>query len=300
MGRALRWLLLLALIGGGVGWFLTAPDDVDTAAFDGLTGDAGRGALVFAAAGCASCHTAPEVDATNPPVLAGGQRFVTAFGTFLAPNISPGPEGIGDWTDAQVIRAVMRGVNADGAHLFPALPYDAYAKAAPQDMVDLVAYMRTLPADPTASQPHEVSFPFNIRRAVGGWKLLFRSDEFVVQGNLTPPQERGRYLAEALAHCGECHTPRNALGGLDRGQWLAGGPNPDGEGTIPNITPGALTWSEGEIAEYLKSGFTPEFDTAGGQMAHVVRNMAQLTDDDRLAIAAYLKIVAPVAPVTAE
>jgi mono/diheme cytochrome c family protein len=300
MMRLLRWLLLLGIVGAGAGWFLTAPDDVDAAAFSGLTGDADRGALVFAAAGCASCHTAPDAAGADAPVLSGGQRFVTAFGTFIAPNISPDPAGIGDWTDAEVIRAVMRGVGRDGAHLFPALPYDAYGHAAPQDMVDLVTYMRTLPADPTESQPHEVAFPFNIRRAVGGWKLLFRSDDFAVQGDLTPAQERGRYLAEALAHCGECHTPRNALGGLDRGQWLAGGPNPDGEGTIPNITPGALQWTEGQIAEYLKSGFTPDFDTAGGQMAHVVRNMAQLTDDDRLAIAAYLKLVPPVAPAATE
>ncbi|NCO87460.1 MAG: cytochrome c, partial [Rhodobacterales bacterium] len=133
--------------------------------------------------------------------------------------------------------------------------------------------------------------PFNIRRAVGLWKVLFRSDAFVVTGALTPQQARGRYLAEALGHCGECHTPRNALGGLDRTRWLAGAPNPSGEGRIPDITPGRLQWTEAGIAEYLKSGFTPDFDTAGGEMAEVVRNTARLTDADRAAIAAYLKIV---------
>jgi mono/diheme cytochrome c family protein len=295
MGRLIRVLVLLAIAGAGVGWFLTAPDSVDAAQFEGLTGDATRGATVFAAAGCASCHTAPDAADAEPPVLSGGQRFATAFGTFIAPNITPDPiAGIGGWTDADLVNAIMRGVGPQGQHFYPAFPYDAYGRATPQDILDLVAYLRTLPAEATASAPHEVGLPFNIRRAVGGWKLLFRSSDWVVTGDLTEAQGRGRYLVEALAHCGECHTPRNALGGLQRDHWLAGGPNPDGEGRIPNITPGALTWTEGQIAEYLKTGFTPEFDTAGGSMAHVVRNMARLTDEDRLAIAAYLKLVPPV------
>jgi mono/diheme cytochrome c family protein len=158
-------------------------------------------------------------------------------------------------------------------------------------MLDLVAYLRTLPADATPSGAHELGFPFNIRRAVGGWKLLFASDQWVLADAPTPQVERGRYLVEALGHCAECHTPRNALGGLNRSDWLAGGPNPDGEGTIPNITPGKLTWTENDIAYYLETGFTPDFDSVGGSMAHVVRNTARLTPEDRLAIAAYLKAV---------
>lgn len=293
MGKLLRALILLGVIVGAAGWFLTAPDTLDAAQFDGLTGDPARGAVVFAAAGCASCHTAPETSPSLTPILTGGRVFASAFGTFYAPNISPDPEaGIGSWTDTELLTAIMRGVGRDGEHLYPAFPYDAYGKAAPQDMLDLVAHLRTLPADPTASLPHDVGFPFNIRRAVGGWKLLFRSTDWVVQGELTDAQTRGRYLVEALGHCGECHTPRNVLGGLQRGAWLAGAPNPSGDGTIPNITPGRLTWTESQIAEYLKSGFTPDFDTAGGEMAEVVTNTAQLTDADRLAIAAYLKIVA--------
>lgn len=104
----------------------------------------------------------------------------------------------------------------------------------------------------------------------------------------TPELERGRYLVEALGHCAECHTPRNAFGGLDKANWMGGAPNPSGEGRIPNITPAALRWNAAEIAEYLKSGFTPEFDSAGGSMAAVIRNTSQLTDSDRAAIAAYL------------
>ncbi len=289
--RLVSAFVIVVALAGGAGWYLSSPDILPAATLDGLTGDAVAGAPVFAAAGCASCHTAPEAAASDMPVLAGGKRFASPFGTFVAPNISPSPAGIGDWSDAQIITAVMRGVSPEGAHYYPAFPYDAYAKANPQDIADLVAHLRSLPADATPSQPHEVGFPFNIRRAVGLWKLLYRSNDFVVTGELTPQQARGRYLAEALGHCGECHTPRGRLGGLDRSRWLAGAPNPSGEGRIPDITPGRLQWTEAGIAEYLKSGFTPDFDTAGGEMAEVVRNTARLTDADRAAIAAYLKIV---------
>jgi len=292
MGSLLRGTALLAIVGGGLAWFLTSPDSLNAARFEGLTGDPIHGALVFAIAGCASCHTAPDSVPAAQPVLSGGRSFASAFGTFIAPNISPDPAaGIGGWTDGDILTAVMRGVDPDGAHIFPALPFDAYGRATPQDMLDLVSYLRTLPADATPSQPHQIGFPFNIRRAVGGWKLLFRRDGWTLQGDLTDQQGRGRYLVEALAHCGECHTPRNILGGLRRDQWLSGAPNPSGEGRIPNITPGALQWSEGQIAAYLKSGFTPDFDTAGGEMAEVIRNTARLTDADRAAIASYLKAV---------
>jgi mono/diheme cytochrome c family protein len=302
LGRLTTGLALLIVLGAGGAWVLSAPAaPLPDSALAGLTPDASRGATIFAVAGCASCHSAPDAAYSLTPVLAGGEAFASDFGTFVAPNISPDPDqGIGGWTDAQIISAVQHGVDDEGSHLYPAFPYASYNKASLQDMVDLVAFWRTLPAADTPSQPHQVGFPFSIRRAVGMWKLLFNSTDFVVQGDLTPEQDRGRYLVEALGHCAECHTPRNVLGGLSRGQWLSGAPNPSGDGRIPNITPGGLTWSEGEIAEYLKSGFTPEFDTAGGAMAEVVKNTGQLADEDRAAIAAYLKIVPPIvsAPAT--
>ncbi len=224
-------------------------------------------------------------------MLAGGQRIVSDFGTFLVPNISPSPQGIGDWSDEELMNAVMRGVAPDGSHLYPAFPYDAYSKATPQDIADLIAHLRTLPPDATPSLPHEVSFPFNIRRALGLWKVLFRSDDWVLADAQTPQIERGRYLVESLGHCAECHTPRNALGGLNRTRWMAGADNPVGDGGIPGIAPGALNWSESDIANYLETGFTPDFDTVGGEMVKVMRNTAQLTDEDRAAIAAYLKAI---------
>ena len=152
--------------------------------------------------------------------------------------------------------------------------------------------MRTLPADPTPSEANEVGFPFNIRRGLGLWKRLYLDPDPVI-GGLDGAAEEGRYLVEALGHCAECHTPRGALGGLDGSAWLVGGPNPAGEGQIPGLTPSQLDWSESDIAAFLETGLTPEFDSAGGPMAEVVRNTARLTDEDRTAMAAYLKAVPP-------
>ena len=294
--RALRWLLVLAAIGIGAGLWLSAPVTLAGDALDGVTGDAERGALVFAAAGCASCHIAPDATEADAPVLSGGRRFASDFGTFVAPNISPDPDhGIGAWTDLELANAIQRGVSREGAHLYPAFPYTTYIHAEVQDVADLIAYLRTLPPSEVASLPHEVGFPFNVRRALGLWKRLYLDPSFVVTEVADDGVARGRYLVESLGHCGECHTPRGPLGGLDRSRWLGGAEHPAQEGRIPNITPAALDWSEADIAEYLSSGFTPEFDSAGGEMAAVVRNMARLSDEDRLAIAAYLKALPPVA-----
>lgn len=294
MGRALLTLLALGLLGAGASWVLTAPDRLPAAELEALEGDAERGRILFAAAGCASCHTAPEAEPSQAPVLAGGRRFASPFGTFVAPNISPSPQGIGDWTQAEVMNAVLRGVSPEGQHYFPAFPWNAYGKAEPQDVADIAAFLRGLPPSEAESLPHEVPFPFNLRRGVGAWKLLFRLDGWAIDGDLSPEAARGRYLVEALAHCGECHTPRNALGGLRTADWLGGAPHPAGEGRIPNITPGALEWSEAEIAAMLATGFTPDFDVVGGEMAEVVANTSRLSDEDRAAIAAYLKAVPPV------
>jgi mono/diheme cytochrome c family protein len=154
--------------------------------------------------------------------------------------------------------------------------------------VDLWAFWQGLPASDAPNQQHDLNFPYSIRRAVGLWNLIYLRDDFTVAGDLTAEQARGRYLAEALAHCAECHTPRDALGGLDRASWMAGAPNPSGTGTIPALTPDRLTWSQADIAAYLNDGFTPDFDSAGGHMVAVIRNLALLPEDDRAAIAAYL------------
>lgn len=292
MGRFFRTLVILGVIIAGGLWFASAPPSSpeDLAA---LTGDAEAGRVTFAAAGCASCHVAPGTEPGDTPVLAGGKRFTTDFGTFIAPNISPDPNaGIGGWSDADLIHAVQAGVSPSGSYYFPVFPTHAYGLAETQDVADIVAYLRTLPADATPSQPHEIGLPFNIRRAQWGWRLLFAPGDFVMAAD-TPDLERGRYLVETLGHCAECHTPRNGLGGLDRTRWMAGAPLPTGEGKVPGLTPDQLFWDEGDIIRYLTSGFTPEFDVAGGEMAEVVLNTAQLSDADRAAIAAYIVALPP-------
>jgi mono/diheme cytochrome c family protein len=275
---------------GAIGLGLTRPGTVPLSELAGLTGDPTAGEAVFWAAGCVSCHASEGATGDDRLVLSGGQRFPSEFGTFVAPNISMDPEqGIGAWTLAQFVTALQEGTSPDGRHYYPAFPYTAYRLAERQDLADLWAYWQTLPASDIPSEPHEIGFPFSIRRAVGVWNLLNLPDDFTLTGDLTEQEVRGRYLVEALAHCAECHTPRNALGGLDRSAWMAGAPNPSGSGTIPPLTPDRLTWSQGDIAAYLNDGFTPSFDSAGGHMVSVIRNMAMLTEADRLAIAAYLK-----------
>lgn len=296
--RLLRNLLILAALGGGIAYWLTLPAPLSEADVAGLEGDTARGELVFWTTGCASCHMAPGAKDEAQLVLSGGQVFPSPFGNFVAPNISQDKDhGIGDWTLLDLANALTRGVSRGGEHLYPALPYAAYAKMELQDVADLHAFLQTLPADPTPSTPHDLGFPFNIRMTLGGWKLLFLRDDWALPGNLTPTEDRGRYIVEAMAHCGECHTPRNALGGMDMSRWLAGGPDPSdptGKAIIPNITPAKLTWSEADIAYYLTTGFTPDFDSVGGHMAHVVANFARLPKEEAEAVAAYLKRVAPV------
>jgi mono/diheme cytochrome c family protein len=237
---------------------------------------------------------APGATGDAQLVLAGGQRFTSGFGTFVAPNISPDPQhGIGGWSVLDLANAMQRGVSPEGEHYYPAFPYTSYIRATPQDVADLHTYMLTLPPDATPSQPHELGFPFSIRRTIGVWKALYLDPTFVTPETGDAAVDRGRYLAEALSHCGECHTPRGALGAMDSARWLAGAPNPSGQGTIPNITPAALDWSQDELVEYFTSGFTPEFDSVGGSMTHVVENLARLPESDRAALAAYLAQVPP-------
>jgi mono/diheme cytochrome c family protein len=289
MRRILALLITLAIVGLPVFWFLTKPETVDAAAMAGMTGDATRGSRIFYLGGCSSCHAAPDATGEAKMVLSGGKRFASPFGTFIAPNISPDPQhGIGSWQSIDLVNAMKFGTSPTGQHYYPAFPFTSYSKVKLADIVDLKAFMDTLPASQIASAPHEVPFPFNVRRGLGLWKLLFLRDDWVVAPDgLSEQALQGRELVEGLGHCTECHTARGPLGNLLIGKWMQGAPNPTGKGKIPALE--GHDWSAGEIAEYLKSGFTPEFDTAGGEMADVVDNTSKLTDADRSAIAAYLK-----------
>ena len=290
--RILRWLVGLGVMAVAVLWFAARPAPLSQADVAGLTGDVIKGEAVFWASGCASCHMAEGAKGAAELVLVGGQRFPSDFGTFIAPNISQDPDqGIGGWSLLDMANAITRGVSPEGTHYYPALPYASYAKMKLQDVADLHAFLQTLSADATPSLPHEIAFPFSLRQTIGVWKLLYLNQNWALPGSLTPTAERGRYIAEAMAHCGECHTSRTMLGGMDTSRWLGGAPNPSGQGRIPNITPAKLGWTASDIVQYLTTGFTPEYDSVGGHMAHVVENMARLPESDRLAVAEYVLAV---------
>lgn len=292
---------VVIIIGAAAFWMLTTPQTVEQSVIASLQpGDTIKGEQVFWAGGCASCHAAPGASGDGRKVLAGGHELASDFGTFIAPNISPSAHGIGNWTLHDFANAMLKGVGIQREHLYPSFPYTSYAKMQPQDVADLFAYMKTLPESDNVAAPHKLSFPFNIRRGLGLWKQLYLSDKPVVELSNTSEQvKRGQYLTEALGHCGECHTPRNVIGGLDTTQWMAGAlsaeTGSDGrKGIVPNITSGEGgigDWSENDIAYALQSGFTPDFDSLGGSMTDVVSNMAQISDADREAIAAYLKAI---------
>jgi len=258
------------------------------------TGSPERGKYIFDAAGCDSCHTQAQGAA-----LAGGPPLRTPFGTFYAPNITPDrAHGIGRWSDADFIRALRQGVSPQGRHYFPVFPYSSYTKMTTQDLLDLRAYLARVPPAPEPSRPHEVAWPFSWRAALAPWKwLFFTAGEYQPDPAHDARWNRGAYLVEAVTHCGECHTPRNFLGGLERAQSLTGARMPGGELVAPNLTPdksGLADWSAADIVDALTDGTLPEGGTLGEEMGEVVRNStSRLRPEDRAAIAAYLKALPP-------
>lgn len=293
-----------ALVLGGAaaiaGWFLSAPVRLDAAALaEAGTGDATRGKRIFVAGGCSSCHARPKSQGEARLELAGGLELKTPFGTFVPPNISSDPTyGIGAWSFEDFANAMLKGVSPSGEHYYPAFPYTSYARMKPADIADLYAYLKTLTAVQGRAEDHALGFPFNIRRGLGLWKRLYLDPQPVIAFPEGTPEPvlAGRYLVEGPGHCGECHTPRFFTGGVKKDQWLAGAPAAEGGGFVENITSGEGgigSWAESDIVNFLETGFTPEFDSPGGAMAEVQKNMAELTPEDRAAIAAYLKAVPP-------
>ena len=257
-----------------------------------------RGAYLVRAGGCVSCHT-DEKGGGAP--FAGGLALKTPFGVFYSPNITPDPEtGIGGWTDRQFLDALKHGRNPEGAPYYPAFPYPTYAKMSDDDALAIKAHLASLAPVRKENRPHQLGFPFGWRWLVKFWQaLFFEEGEFQEDPSRGAEWNRGAYLVEALAHCGECHTPRNVLGAIDRDMWLAGTPDgPEGE-RAPNITPdprtGLGSWSEADIVTLLKEGVTPEYDNVQGTMAAAVRDgLSHLTEADLEAIAVYLKSVPPI------
>ena len=288
---------VLAAAAGGF-WLLTEPRTMAAANLPDHEPDPENGRYVFFSAGCNSCHAAPKAKDEDKRKLGGGLALETPFGTFYAPNISPDPRhGIGGWSDLDFVNAVMRGVAPDGSHYYPAFPYLSYQRMKVEDVLDLKGFMDTLPAVANEVPPHDLPAPLRLRRGLGLWKLLFMDYRpFATIPGADDQLNRGAYLVNATGHCGECHTPRNLLGAPDEDRAFSGGPAPEGEGAIPNITPhedGIGNWSIGDIKTALRTGLLPDFESFGGSMVPVQENMAKLTEADREAIAVYLKSLPP-------
>ena len=256
-----------------------------------------RGGYVFRAAGCLSCHT----DRKNKgQPLAGGRALPTPFGTFYSPNITPDEEtGIGGWTTEDLAQAVREGLAPDGSHYYPSFPYTSYTGMADRDVADLWAFLMAQAPVVRKNTPHELHLPFRFRPVLGIWKaLFFESGRLADDPAKDAVWNRGAYLVESLGHCRECHTPRNVLGGADNSRRLAGtAKGPQGK-KVPNITPhpkdGIGDWRESDIVFYLKTGFLPDGDVAGGVMGEVIDDgTSHLNDADLAAIAAYLRDLPP-------
>lgn len=256
-------------------------------------GDAKRGEYLANAGGCVGCHTEEKKDAVR---FAGGRALQTPFGTFYGPNITPHPEaGIGRWSEADFVRAMRQGVRPDGANYFPAFPYPSYTKVSDADLRDLWAYLRSLAPSPQASRPHELGFLYRWRFPVSAWKwLYFTPGPFAADPKASTAVNRGAYLVQALGHCGECHTPRDALGGPKRDRPLAGGKGPEGK-NVPNLTPTRLKGSsDKDLKDLLTTGLKPDGDVPAKAMAEVIENTtSKLSPEDLAAVIAYLRSLPP-------
>jgi len=259
---------------------------------DAVTPDLQNGKTLFVAGDCAICHATPSQADSHR--LGGGQALKTGFGTFYMPNISSDPvDGIGRWTVPQFVAAMREGVSPEGRNDYPAFPYTSYQRMSANDLRDLLGYLESLPAVAGKVRDHDLKFPFNLRRGVGLWRLVFldghAAESVPSQGRAL---NRGRYLVEGPAHCAECHSPRNVAGAIPVAKRFAGGTDQGGTGYTPNITPdetGIGYWSENEIVDYLKLGTSPINVHTGGDMAEIVANTTQLPDADLHAMALYLK-----------
>jgi mono/diheme cytochrome c family protein len=286
--RASRFLLALLL--SVIALPVTAGAQAPSAA------EIARGKYVFGATGGCGCHTVP-----NGPVNAGGRKYEGPYGTVYSTNITPDKEtGIGGWTDEQIVTAIRLGRRPNGERLVPVHPYTVFNGMAEEDVKAVAAFLRTVPAVKRANLPKK-TLPMFESVLLPAWLTAFAPRE-------TPPKEvptsgtaRGEYLVRAVAHCGECHTPRTMTSATDNSRFLAGDPKGPENSEIPNITPDpttGLTWSEEEIADYLGSGNKPDGDVAGGLMGEVIEGTLagykDMTKADRLAIARYLKTLPPI------
>jgi mono/diheme cytochrome c family protein len=280
--------LLLAAVGAAIA--LTrhppmAPAEPPTRASFSATTIA-RGAQLAAIGNCASCHTTP-----GGQPFAGGVAVPTPFGVVYGSNVTPDPEhGIGRWSQAAFVRALRQGIARNGEQLYPAFPYDHYTHLGDADIAALYAYLMTRPPVDTVPPANEMRFPFGWRPLVAGWNLLFLDrTPYRVDPKQGAEWNRGAYLVQSLAHCGSCHTPRNALGAEIGARSLAGGTVAGWHAPALNAaSPSPLPWTVPQLVTYLRGGVAYQHGIAAGPMQQVTGNLAQADPADVQAIAVYI------------
>lgn len=251
-----------------------------------------RGEYLYKLSGCENCHTDREHDGAR---LAGGRKLVTPLGTFFTPNITPDKEtGIGRWSEADFVRALREGRSPHGDNYYPSFPYTSYTRLTDADMHALWGYLRTVPAVHQVNEAHELPWFLRFRPLLIFWKwLYFDSGAFQPVAEKSSAWNRGAYLVQGPAHCAECHTPRNRLGGFRKGYALAGTQNGPEGSVVPNITPdrqfGIGRWKRNDLVQYLESGIRTDGDCAGSLMAEIIDNgLKYAPDGDLQAVATYV------------
>ena len=293
MWRRLLILIALGLVSvGGLLW-VTSPEPAAIEVAAG-PGNPGQGAVLYRAGGCLSCHAPDEGSGREASLPSGGQPLKSPFGTFYAPNITPHPEtGIGGWTQADFVNAMVAGTSPEGRHYFPAFPYASYRHMTAADLGDLFAYLQSLEPVEAEARSHDIPLGSLMRPFVGVWKAMaFSAPGHERTEGRSAAWNRGAYLVRGPGHCGECHTPRTFFFVMDEDRYLQGGPHPEGKGKVPSLI-GLIERGEYADAAALKEAF--EYGElfgydgmSSGGMLHVQENLGKLPGEDLDAIVEYL------------
>lgn len=287
-------LTLLAVSGLIAFWLLTMPRPLVQADWMPHDANPSNGERLYHAAGCHSCHLPDAASGLDLVLPAGGTALKTPVGVFYPPNLTQDVEtGLGAWSDLDFVNAMQRGVGKSGSHLIPAFPYTSYAHMTREDVLDIRAYLATLPPVKNVTTPHAVFALPIVRRGLGLWKWIGLDDTITSFDALQPDAiNKGRYLVDGPGHCNECHTPRTIFMTSNMGKYLAGGPHPEGEGKVPSLR-GLIERGRfkdaNDIKLALQNGEMLGYEglSAGG-MGKVQTNMSKLPDADVAAIAEYL------------
>ena len=286
---------MLAVLGFGAFWILSAPRPLPASAIPAYTGNVANGGILYNVGGCMSCHKPdPKQTGLDSSLPSGGAPLKTPIGVLYPPNLTPDSQtGIGNWSDLEFVNAMQRGISKSGQHLIPAFPYTSYAAMPIGDVLDIKAYLLSL--KPVASPKREADIPvaFLLRRGIGLWKFLgLDPTPWQPDANQSAAWNRGSYFVNGPGHCGECHTPRNLIMVRDESRRFGGGPHPEGQGKVPSMR-GLLERGRYKDQKDLATAlqFGEEFgyeNMASGGMRQVQINLSKIPQNDIDAMAEYL------------